>query len=396
VKALRKFVESTKPHFDKGGKFEKFHWVFDGLETFLFTPGHATVRGAHIRDGIDLKRTMSMVITAMIPCLLFGMWNVGHQHYLAMGEFIGRDEGMMEKFIHGLIQVLPIVVVSYGVGLGIEFLFCSIKGHPIQEGFLVSGMLIPLIMPVGVPLWQVAIGTAFAVVIGKEVFGGTGMNILNPALTARAFLFFAYPTMLSGDKVWIDATPREGQTLVDGFSGATSLGLAAVGDVQLIAGFWDTFWGFEAGSIGETSVFCCLLGAALLVITGIGSWRLMLSFFLGGAFMAWVFNMVGPSLGNAYMQIPMMHQLMLGGFFFALVFMITDPVTASQTNTGKWIYGFLGGLLSIMIRVINPAYPEGVMLGILFMNVMAPLIDHYVVQANIKRRQKRTAVLQTA
>ncbi len=396
MKALRKFVESTRPPFQKGGKFEKLHWVYDGLETFLFTPGHPTVRGAHIRDGIDLKRTMSMVITAMIPCLLFGMWNVGHQHYLAMGEFIGRDEGMWEKFLHGLIQVLPIIVVSYGVGLGIEFLFCSIKGHPIQEGFLVSGMLIPLIMPVGVPLWQVAIGTAFAVVIGKEVFGGTGMNILNPALTARAFLFFAYPTMMSGDSVWIDAQPRDGQTLVDGFSGATSLGLAAIGDTGNIAGFWDTFWGFEAGSIGETSVFCCLLGAALLVFTGIGSWRLMLSFFLGGAFMAWVFNMVGPSLDNAYMQIPVFHQLMLGGFFFALVFMITDPVTASQTNTGKWIYGFLAGLISIMIRVVNPAYPEGVMLGILFMNVMAPLIDHYVVQANIKRRQKRAAVLQTA
>jgi Na+-transporting NADH:ubiquinone oxidoreductase subunit B len=396
VKALRNLVDNVKPTFAKGGKLEKLHWVFDGLETFLFTPGHSTVRGAHIRDGIDLKRTMSIVITAMIPCLLFGMWNVGHQHYLAMGEFIARGDGFWEKLLHGAIQVLPIVVVSYGVGLGIEFLFCTVKGHPIQEGFLVSGMLIPLIMPVGVPLWQVAIGTAFAVVIGKEVFGGTGMNILNPALTARAFLFFAYPTMMSGDKVWIDATPRDGQTLVDGFSGATSLGLAATGDVQGIAGFWDTFWGFEAGSIGETSAFACLLGAAILIISGIGSWRIMTATLLGGAFMAWVFNLVGPGLGNAYMQIPVLHQLMLGGFMFGLVFMATDPVTASQTNTGKWIFGFFVGLLCILIRVVNPAYPEGVMLAILFMNVMAPLIDHYVVEANVKRRRKRTAVLQTA
>lgn len=395
MKALRNLVDNARPLFAKGGKLEKLHWVFDGLETFLFTPGHPTVRGAHIRDGIDLKRTMSIVIVAMIPCLLFGMWNVGHQHFLAMGEFIGRGDGFWEKLLHGAIQVLPIVVVSYGVGLGIEFVFCTIKGHPIQEGFLVSGMLIPLIMPVNVPLWQVAIGTAFAVIIGKEVFGGTGMNILNPALTARAFLFFAYPTMMSGDKVWIDAVPREGQTLVDGFSGATSLGQAATGNVDKIAGFWDTFWGFEAGSIGETSAFACLLGAAILIISGIGSWRIMAATFLGGAFMAWVFNMVGPGLDNAYMQIPVFHQLMLGGFFFGLVFMATDPVTASQTNTGKWIFGFLVGLLSILIRVVNPAYPEGVMLAVLFMNVMAPLIDHYVVEANIKRRRKRL-VLQTA
>jgi Na+-transporting NADH:ubiquinone oxidoreductase subunit B len=395
VKLFRKLVENTRPHFSKGGKLEKLHWVWDGLETFLFTPGHPTVRGAHIRDGIDLKRTMAMVITAMIPCLLFGIWNVGHQHFLAIGEFIGRDEGFWEKVLHGATRVLPLIVVSYGVGLGIEFVFCSIKGHPIQEGFLVSGMLIPLIMPVEVPLWQVAIGTAFAVVIGKEVFGGTGMNILNPALTARAFLFFAYPTMMSGDNVWI-SLPEDKSQLVDGFSGATSLGLAATGQVDKIAGFWDTFWGFEAGSIGETSAFACLLGVAFLVITGIGSWRIMAATFLGGAFMAWVFNMVGPSLGNEYMKVPVLHQLMMGGFMFGLTFMATDPVTASQTNTGKWIFGFFVGLFSILIRVVNPAYPEGVMLAILFMNVMAPLIDHYVVQANIKRRQKRTASLQTA
>ncbi len=384
-----------KPAFSKGGKLEKLHWVFDGLETFLFTPGHATEKGAHIRDGIDLKRTMSIVITAMIPCLLFGMWNVGHQHFVALGEFIGHGEGFWDKFLFGAIKVLPIVVVSYGVGLGIEFLFCTIKGHPIQEGYLVSGMLIPLVMPVDTPLWMVGIGAAFAVVIGKEVFGGTGMNILNVALTARAFLFFAYPTMMSGDKVWVNTSVEPGQQVVDGFSGATSLGLAATGHADKVTSLLDSFWGFEAGSIGETSVVACLIGAAILIITGIGSWRIMLAVVLGGATMSGIFNLVGPGLGNAYMQIPVLHQLMLGSFFFGLVFMATDPVTASQTNTGKWIYGFLIGLLAILIRVVNPAYPEGMMLAILFMNVMAPLIDHYVVQANIKRRSKRMN-LQTA
>jgi len=395
VKALRNLVDGLKPAFSKGGKLEKFHWVFDGFETFLFTPGHATERGAHIRDGIDLKRTMSIVITAMIPCLLFGMWNVGHQHYLALGEFTGLGEGFWDKFLFGALKVLPIVVVSYGVGLGIEFLFTSIKGHPIQEGYLVTGMLIPLVMPVDTPLWMVAVGSAFAVVIGKEVFGGTGMNVLNVALTARAFLFFAYPTMMSGDKVWVNTSTASGQTVVDGFSGATSLGYAASGSVASVTPMMDSFWGFEAGSIGETSAFACLIGAVILLVTGIGSWRIMLATFLGGATMAGIFNLVGPSLNNAYMQIPILHQLMLGSFMFALVFMATDPVTAAQTNTGKWIYGFLIGLLGILIRVVNPAYPEGMMLAILFMNVMAPTIDHFVVQSNIKRRLKRVA-LQTA
>jgi Na+-transporting NADH:ubiquinone oxidoreductase subunit B len=395
VKALRNLVDGLKPAFSKGGKLEKLHWVFDGFETFLFTPGHATERGAHIRDGIDLKRTMSIVITAMIPCLLFGMWNVGHQHYLALGEFTALGEGFWDKFLFGALKVLPIVVVSYSVGLGIEFLFTSIKGHPIQEGYLVSGMLIPLVMPVDTPLWMVAVGSAFAVVIGKEVFGGTGMNVLNVALTARAFLFFAYPTMMSGDKVWVNTSTQSGQAVVDGFSGATSLGYAASGSVASVTPMMDSFWGFEAGSIGETSAFACLIGAVILLLTGIGSWRIMLATFLGGATMAGIFNLVGPSLNNAYMQIPILHQLMLGSFMFALVFMATDPVTAAQTNTGKWIYGFLIGLLGILIRVVNPAYPEGMMLAILFMNVMAPTIDHFVVQSNIKRRLKRVA-LQTA
>lgn len=392
MKALLHLVEKMKPAFSKGGKLEKLHWVFDGLETFLFTPGHATERGAHIRDGIDLKRTMSVVITALLPCLLFGIWNVGQQHYQAIGQLVGLGEGFWEKVLFGAVKVLPIVVVSYGVGLGIEFLFTSIKGHPIQEGFLVSGMLIPLVMPVDVPLWMVAVGTAFAVVIGKEVFGGTGMNVLNVALTARAFLFFAYPTQMSGDKVWVSTATDLNLPLVDGFSGATSLGQAATGHVDRIASLSDTFWGFEAGSIGETSAFACLIGAAILIITGIGSWRIILATILGGAAMSWIFNLVG---ANDYMRIPVLHQLMLGGFMFGTVFMATDPVTAAQTNTGKWIYGFLTGLLAILIRVVNPAYPEGVMLAILFMNVMAPLIDHYVVQANIKRRLKRAAV-QTA
>ncbi|MCB0795022.1 MAG: NADH:ubiquinone reductase (Na(+)-transporting) subunit B [Flavobacteriales bacterium] len=392
MNALRKLVDNLKPSFSEGGKLEKLHWVFDSLETFLFTPGHATNTGSHIRDPIDLKRTMFMVILAMVPCLLFGMWNVGHQHYLALGQFLAPADGLMDKFLFGALKVLPIVVVSYGVGLGIEFLFCSINKHPIQEGFLVSGMLIPLVMPVDVPLWMVAVGTAFAVVIGKEVFGGTGMNVLNVALTARAFLFFAYPTMMSGDKVWVNVSTAAGEQVVDGFSGATSMGHAAVGNMAGVVPLMDSFWGLEAGSIGETSAFACLLGAALLIFTGIGSWRIMLSVFLGGVAMAGIFNLVGPGLNNAYMQIPVMHQLMLGSFFFGMVFMATDPVTATQTSTGKWIYGFFIGLLAILIRVVNPAYPEGMMLAILFMNVMAPVIDHYVVQANIKRRVKRAAL----
>jgi Na+-transporting NADH:ubiquinone oxidoreductase subunit B len=399
MKALRRLVDTVKPTFSKGGKLEKLHWVFDGFETFLFTPGHATDKGAHIRDSMDLKRTMTVVITAMIPCLLFGIWNVGHQHYLALGEFMGLGEGFWDKVLYGAIKVLPIVVVAYAVGLGIEFTFCSIKGHPIHEGFLVSGMLIPLVMPVETPLWMVAVGTAFAVIIGKEVFGGTGMNILNVALTARAFLFFAYPTWMSGDKVWVGGMAGD-LAAVDGFSGATSMGHAAAGNSAGVASIMDSFWGFEAGSIGETSVFACLIGAAILLITGVGSWRIMLGVFLGGLAMASIFNLVSPGLPDTattkyFMSIPALHQLMLGSFFFGLVFMATDPVTAAQTDTGKWIYGFLIGLLAILIRVVNPAYPEGMMLAILFMNVMAPMIDHYVVQANIKRRLKR-AELRTA
>ena len=385
MKIFRNLVDSVKPNFQEGGKLAKFWVFFDALETFLFVPNHSTHKGAHVRDAIDLKRTMFMVIIALVPCLLFGAWNLGHHHYLATGE----SAELMDKFLFGLWRVLPLIVVSYGVGLGVEFIFCMIKGHGIHEGFLVSGMLIPLIMPVDVPLWMVGVATAFAVLIGKEVFGGTGMNILNVALTARAFLFFAYPTKMSGDLVWIDTA---GKATVDGFSGATALGDAA-GRMPMDAfmskySLMDSFLGFIPGSIGETSTLACLIGAGILVFTGIASWRVILSVFIGGAVMGLIFNTFGPA-DNTLMHISPLHQLTLGGLAFGAVFMATDPVTAAQTTTGKWIYGFLIGFLSIMIRVFNPAYPEGVFLAILFMNVMAPLIDHYVIQANVKKRMAR-------
>jgi Na+-transporting NADH:ubiquinone oxidoreductase subunit B len=388
MKLFKNLLESVKPHFEEGGKLEKLYPVYDGFATFLFVPGHSTHSGAHIRDGIDLKRTMITVVLAMVPALLFGMWNVGHQHFLALGETVT----LMEKFIFGAIKVLPLVIVSYSVGLAIEFAFCVIKKHQINEGFLVSGMLIPLIMPVDIPLWMVGLSTAFAVVIGKEVFGGTGMNILNPALTARAFAFFAYPTFMSGDKVWINTSTAEGQSVVDGFSGATALGeLATSGNTTYQP--MDMFLGSIPGSIGETSTLAILIGAGILLYTGIGSWRIMLSAVLGGVAMGLIFNAVAPYAlspeQQGFMAAPYWQHLIMGGFAFGVVFMATDPVSASQTTKGKWIYGFLTGMLCIMIRVFNPAYPEGVMLAILFMNVMAPLIDHYVVEGNIKKRKKR-------
>ena len=380
MKLFKNILESLKPPFEKGGKFEKLWPLFDGFETFLFVPGHSTKKGEHIRDGIDLKRTMITVVLALVPCLLFGMWNVGFQHYSAVGE----DAQFLDMFLYGALKVLPLIIVSYGVGLGIEFVFCIKNGHAIQEGFLVSGILIPLIMPVEVPLWMVAVATAFAVVFGKEVFGGTGMNILNPALTARAFLFFAYPTKMSGDKVWV---ALDGMKTVDGYSGATALGNAVAQGVKGIPSLMDSMIGWIPGSVGETSVIAIVIGAGILIYSGIGSWRIMLSMLIGGYVMGMIFNLLG--VNNAYMQIPAVHQLMLGGFFFGMVFMATDPVSASQTITGKWIYGFFCGVLGILIRVVNPAYPEGIMMAILFMNVMAPLIDHYVVEGNIKKRLKR-------
>ncbi len=387
MKALRNLLDNIKPHFEKGGKFEKLYPVYDGFETFLFVPNHTTHHGAHIRDSIDLKRTMIMVVVAMIPCLLFGMWNVGYQHFLATGV---TDSTLMDNVLFGLMKVLPLVVVSYSVGLAIEFAFCVVKKHSINEGFLVSGMLIPLSLPADTPLWMVAVATAFAVIIGKEVFGGTGMNILNVALTARAFLFFAYPTYMSGNTVW-HADPAFSGT-VDAVSGATALGDAAakmpIEEFTAKYSLMDSFIGTIPGSIGETSTLACLIGAAILLFTGIGSWRIMLSVFAGGYVMGLIFNAFGV---NTLMQVSALQHLFIGGFAFGAVYMATDPVTASQTSTGKYIYGFLIGMLAILIRVFNPAYPEGMMLAILFMNVMAPLIDHYVVQANINRRLKRVA-----
>ena len=399
MKGLEKLLRKFEPDHD--GKWAKLHPVWDCFYTFAFTPGETTQKGTHIRDGIDLKRTMFIVVTALLPCLLFGIYNTGHWHYVA--ETGNMDLAYMDMFgdkvLHGLYVVIPIVAVSYIVGLGVEFAFCIKNGHSIQEGFLVSGMLIPLIVPADTPLWMIAVATVFAVVIGKEVFGGTGMNIVNVALTARAFLFFGYPTMMSGDKVWISGLSemKEAGTLPDGFSGATPLGeLATFASDEPIyestAAFaenWtlmDSFYGFIPGSIGETSVLAIGIGALLLLITGIGSWKIMLSFILGGLGMGFLFNAFP---ANDFMALDPVHQIFLGGFMFGAVFMATDPVTAAQTSTGKWIYGLLGGAFAILVRVFNPAYPEGVMMAILFMNIMAPMIDHYVIQSNIKKRLKR-------
>jgi Na+-transporting NADH:ubiquinone oxidoreductase subunit B len=375
MKFLKDKILEFRPQFEKGGKYEKFHTVFDGFSTFLFTPDHVTHGGTHIKAGIDLKRTMFFVVIAMVPALLFGMYNVGHQHFISNGEFLGYGEGLIDKLIYGAIKVLPVVVVSYGVGLGIEFFIASRKGHAINEGFLVSGLLIPLVMPPAIPLWMVAVATAFAVIFAKEVFGGTGMNILNVALTARVFLFFAYPTFMSGDTVWIAEK-------ADAYSGATALANSIAGSPGYSIS--DMLFGFIPGSVGETSKIAILIGAAFLIFTGIGSWKIMLSVFMGAAFMGLVFN--GLAL-NEFMQVPFYYHFLMGGLVFGAVFMATDPVTAAQTERGKWYYGFLIGLMAVMIRVFNPAYPEGIMLAILFGNVMAPLIDYFVVQANIKRRR---------
>jgi len=383
LKALRNLLDNIKPHVQKGGKFEKFHSTFDAFETLLFVPNHTNKNGVHVRDAIDMKRTMALVVKALIPALLFGIWNTGYQHFLAMGV----DASFWAEVGHGALKVLPIVIVSYGVGLGVEFMFAQFRGHEVQEGFLVSGMLIPLVLPVDIPLWMVAVATIFAVVIGKEVFGGTGMNIWNPALVARAFLFFAYPSQMSGDKVWISGL-TQGEGIVDGFSGATALGQAASG-VAPSHSIFESFIGLMPGSIGETSTLAILIGAAILIYTGIGSWKIIVSVFAGGYVMGLLFNLWG---ANALMQVDAIHHLCIGGFAFGAVFMATDPVSATRTERGKWIYGFLIGFIAIMVRVFNPAYPEGVMLAILLMNTFAPLIDHYVVQGNIKRRLKRAKV----
>jgi len=391
MRALRKLVEKTKPQFEAGGKYEKWMPVYESFETFLFAPGTVTKKGSHIRDAFDMKRAMIMVVIAMLPALLFGMWNVGSLYYMSIGE----SHSLMENLWYGFLQVLPLIVVSYGVGLGVEFIFVYLRGHEINEGFLVSGMLIPLIVPVDVPLWMVAVATAFAVIIGKEAFGGTGMNIMNPALLARAFLFFAYPKDMSGGQVWIDNLQSGGQAIVDGFSGETLLGQKINGISESFSGFVDNklslldlFVGNYAGSIGETSFIAIMLGGLFLLFTGVASWRIMVSVFAGGFLMGLLLNAVAPA-DNILMNIPALEQLLIGGFAFGAVFMATDPVTAAQTNKGKYIYGFLIGAFAIIIRCLNPAYPEGMMLSILFLNVFSPLIDHYVVKGNIKARLKR-------
>ncbi len=397
MNALRNLVDKVKPHFVKGGKLQMFNSVFDGFETFLFVPNETSKRGTHIHDAIDSKRTMILVIFALIPALLVGMYNVGYQHFLATGQTVD----FFETFIFGALAVIPIIAVSYIVALGIEFTVAQFKGHEIHEGILVSGLLIPMIIPVDTPLWMVAVATAFAVIFAKEVFGGTGMNIFNVALVTRAFLFFAYPTQMSGDVVWVRTGTTFGLgagTVVDSYSGATALGQVAVSptaNVQLVdilgnpIGFIDGFLGLIAGSVGETSTLAILLGAALLLITGVASWKVMCSVFAGGALMALVFNTFGPDTAAA--QFPWYNHLVFGGFAFGAVFMATDPVTAARTETGKYIYGALIGVMAIIIRVLNPGYPEGMMLAILLMNIFAPLIDFYVVDANIKRRLKRAS-----
>ncbi len=380
---FRQLVDKIKPTFEKGGKLSFLQSTFEGFETFLFVPNTVTKKGAHIRDSIDLKRTMALVVIALVPAIIMGMLNTGYQHFSSVGQEV--PFWTFDCFWYGFLRVFPIIIVSYGVGLGIEFAVAQVKGHEINEGFLVSGMLIPLIIPVDTPLWMVAVAIAFAVIIGKEIFGGTGMNIFNVALITRAFLFFAYPSFMSGDKIWIDGLSK-GTGVIDGFSGATPLAEAAAGNVDKLPSITEMFMGYIPGSVGETSTIAILIGAAILIYTGIASWKIMISGVIGGALMGILLNVFAV---NPLMEIPFWHHLMLGGFAFGIVFMATDPVTGTQTETGKWIYGFLIGTLAILIRVLNPAYPEGVMLAILFMNVFAPLIDHYIVEANIKKRLKR-------
>jgi Na+-transporting NADH:ubiquinone oxidoreductase subunit B len=381
MNAIRKRLNSLKRPFGKGQKLEKFAPAFNAFETLLFVPNHTTKKGAHIRDAVDLKRTMVTVIIALMPALIYGIYNTGYQYYSQMES----PFTFIEAFIHGSWKIVPMIIVSYVVGLSIEFGFAVYRGHEVNEGYLVTGLLIPMIMPVDIPLWMVAISTAFAVLIAKEAFGGTGMNILNPALTARAFAFFAYPTYMSGNKVWVSEASN-----VEAISGETILGtLAAGGDVNY--SMFEMFQGAIPGSIAETSTLWVAVGALILIVTGIGSWRIITGGILGAAVMGLLFNLWG---ANALMSFSWMNHLIVGGFAFGIVFMATDPVSGAQTNKGKWIYGVLVGILCIVIRVFNPAYPEGVMLAILLMNVFAPTIDHYVVNGNIKKRKKRWALAQ--
>jgi Na+-transporting NADH:ubiquinone oxidoreductase subunit B len=400
MKVLQNLFDSVKPNFMKGGKWEKFYTLYEGHRTIAFAPDLITgSKGAQIKDATDLKRIMITVVIAMIPALIFGILNVGHQHFLVTGE----EATWLDKALVGMIAVLPILIVSYAVGLSTEFTFCVIRNHPISEGFLVTGMLIALVMPPNIPLWQVGLATVFAVVVGKEVFGGTGMNILNVAMTARAFLYFAYPAQISGDQVW---TYLGDKAPIDGYSGATALAVAYNAGIEEVAvtdalakhnsvlgdgmfSFANMFMGWIPGSIGETSVLMALIGAVILIGTGVASWKIIFSGFAGAYVMGLILNLFA---ANQFMAMPPQYHWVMGGLAFGVVFMATDPVSAAQTEVGKWIYGFLIGVLTVIIRVTNPAYPEGIMLAVLFMNVFAPLIDHYVVKANKKRRLQRATV----
>lgn len=404
MKIITERLNKIRPQFETGGQFEKWHYLFNMIDTILVVPNHTTAaKGVHVRDAIDLKRFMMTVVISLVPVLLFGIWNTGHQHFLAIGEVVSNQE----KLLLGLKLVLPIILVSYTVGGFVEVTFALIRKHPVNEGFLVTGMLIPLILPVTVPLWQVALATAFALVIAKEVFGGTGMNILNVAMTARAFLYFSYPSQISGE-VWTYIP--DSSHPVEGYSGATALAIAQESDggltvVQSLSqagmwsgqelfSFWNMFWGIIPGSIAETSTLACLIGAAILIFTGVGSYKIIVSVFSGAFLMGLFFNWLGYlGVDSSFIELPSHYHLVMGGLAFAAVYMATDPVTATQTESGKWIYGFLIGVLTIVIRVFNPAYPEGVMLAVLFMNVFAPLIDHYIVKQNKHRRLRRSATV---
>lgn len=373
--------------FERGGKFGFLHSSIDAFDTFLRVPGTVTSKGSHVRDAVDLKRIMIIVVVALIPAALFGMWNVGYQHGLATGQSFG----LFQNFWYGFLKVLPLYLVAYIVGLGIEFASAQIRNEEVNEGYLVSGMLIPLIVPVDVPLWTLAIAVAFAVLFGKEVFGGTGMNFLNPALLCRAFLFFAYPSKMSGSSVWVSL--KGGESLVDGATGATPLSFASEGldamnnaGVQYGMSAWDMFAGLVPGSVGETSVIAILIGAVILLWTGVASWKIMVSSVAGALFVGWLGNFFGVT------DVPAYYQLLMGGFAFGTVFMATDPVTSAQTECGKWIYGFLIGALCVIVRLFNPGYAEGMMLAILLMNTFAPLIDHYVTDAAISRRAKKVKI----
>lgn len=404
MKFLRNTLDKVEPLFEKGGKLERLYPVYEAADTFLYTPGHRTKTGPHVRDGIDLKRMMIMVVIALIPCTLFGMWNVGFQHERATTNWAlsPADADHIACLIYGAFKFVPIYAVTIIVGGTLEAIFSLIRKHEINEGFLVTSLLFPLTLPPDIPLWQVALGIAFGVVVGKEIFGGTGMNILNPALTARIFLYFAYAPDISGDKVWVSGSGVPAGTegaWIDGATGATPLGYFALNGADtagmaeassLNISWMDAFMGWIPGSIGETSTVACLIGAAILIFSKVGSWRVMLSCLIGMVSLTMLFNALAPGEGGPhYLSLGPEWHFVVGSFAFGSIFMATDPVSAAQTNTGRWIYGFMIGALTVLVRVLNPAYPAGIMLAIIFMNVFAPLIDHYVMKANIRRREVR-------